>query len=40
VTDDLRVPYGVAAGRRGELYVSNGSTEAGTGEVVRVSLGR
>jgi hypothetical protein len=29
-------PYGVAIGRHGEIYVTNHSTSAGEGEVVRV----
>ena len=36
VADDLASPYGVAAGRRGHVYVTTHSTTAGAGEVLRV----
>ena len=36
----LTAPGGIAVGRRGELYVSNRSTEAGDGEVLRIDLDR
>ena len=36
VADDLASPYGVAAGRRGDVYVTTHSTTAGAGEVLRV----
>ncbi|HYH89323.1 MAG TPA: ScyD/ScyE family protein [Solirubrobacteraceae bacterium] len=34
----LTHPGGVAVGRRGDVYVTNRSTEAGTGEVLRIDL--
>ena len=34
----LTHPGGVAVGRKGNLYVSNRSTEAGTGEVLKIDL--
>ena len=37
--DTLTHPGGVAVGRKGDLYVSNRSTEAGTGEVLKIDLG-
>jgi hypothetical protein len=36
VADDLPSPYGVAIGRRGDIYVTTHSTTAGGGEVLRV----
>ena len=36
VADNLASPYGVAAGRRGEVYVTTHSTGAGAGEVLRL----
>jgi hypothetical protein len=36
---ELESPYGVAVSRKGDIYVSNHGTEAGTGEVVRVNPG-
>jgi hypothetical protein len=36
VTDDLFAPGGVAIDRDGDIYVTNHSTEAGTGEVLRI----
>ena len=36
VADGLASPYGVAAGRRGHVYVTTHSATAGAGEVVRV----
>jgi hypothetical protein len=36
--DTLTHPGGVAVGRKGDLYVSNRSTEAGTGEVLKIDL--
>jgi hypothetical protein len=35
ISDDLFAPGGVAVGRHGDIYVSNHSTEAGAGEVLR-----
>ena len=35
-SDGLVEPYGVAIGRHGEIYVTNHSTSAGEGQVVRV----
>lgn len=35
----LTEPGGLAVGRRGELYISNRSREAGAGEVLRIDLG-
>jgi hypothetical protein len=36
VADNLASPYGVAVGRRGDVFVTTHSTSAGAGEVVRV----
>ncbi len=36
----LTNPGGIAVGRHGELYVSNRSTSAGTGQVLEIELGR
>jgi hypothetical protein len=38
-SEGLVNPYGVAISRKGDIYVSNHGTEAGTGEVVRVHPG-
>jgi hypothetical protein len=35
-SEGLVEPYGIALGRRGEIYVSNKSTSAGEGEILRV----
>ena len=35
----LTHPGGVAVGRRGDLFVTNRSTEAGTGELLKIDLG-
>ena len=36
VADDLPVPYGVAVGRHGRVYVTVNSTSAGEGQVLRL----
>ena len=36
--DTLINPGGVAVGRKGDLYVTNRSTQAGAGEVLRIDL--
>jgi hypothetical protein len=38
VGDGLDAPYGVAVSPGGKIFVSNNSTSAGTGEVIRVKL--
>ncbi len=35
-SDGLVEPYGIAIGRRGEIYVTNKSSQAGVGEVLRL----
>jgi glucose/arabinose dehydrogenase len=39
IASGLDAPYGVAVSRKGHIYVSTHSTEAGAGEVVRVDGG-
>jgi hypothetical protein len=40
LSEGLIAPYGVAISREGDIYVSNRSTSAGEGEVLRLKAGR